>query len=608
MKRLLTVCAIVIGLLSGYVACNESIASVCFNRAIALSSPFHYGARFSPDSTPPIHTNVYSPDPHTMSATELAVYFKGKAPQSILSDRSLFMSDAFVQFAKSSAIPLAEYEARITGLYAMISKYGIGNKCVKWLCGDYCWGLEKRIRYLYREMLQEKSQRKERNEFRQQCHYVIPSAVITFAQQYDITEDSLLKTCSNAHENQLHFEFLELLEEAVTISDYYALQPENVFLDALGHSIALGIKANRQHEIAIARTWADYGWEALEVIKGMGEGLVLCAQNTTELILHPVQSLHNFVHSLGVITGYCAHAIGTTLRWYEMMERGDALLVVQEMDAVADQITAIGSACAQELANRPNREIAKQVTAIVADVFLTHKILTVGSTLCTRIGPLARDVITAIDIARSEAPMVQTADGILMQVSEETSKVGGAAAEILKSTRLALETVHAEYMAHLEIELLALRSLFDNKVKGFAEFANKYIKIDYKHILGMDFVFDSQGSANLSGFHHDLMSAIERTGVIEFANKVIYKNGFYSANLVVDGAKVPKSFFPSEWSREKVIQKICEAYNDFIKSNVIPKPRPNGKYLISGYIEEGIKIEIWITKKGKVVTAYPILK
>jgi hypothetical protein len=46
----------------------------------------------------------------------------------------------------------------------------------------------------------------------------------------------------------------------------------------------------------------------------------------------------------------------------------------------------------------------------------------------------------------------------------------------------------------------------------------------------------------------------------------------------------------------------------FTKSGVVPKPRSNGKYLISGHIKEGVQIEIWITQKGKIITAYPILK
>jgi hypothetical protein len=613
MKRLFIMCMIITGLLAGYVACNETIVSVCFNHAVESSNHFHYGARLSQIITPPAHTDCYSPDPHTMSATELAVYFKGKAPQSILSDRSLFMSDEFVQFAKSGAISLAEYEARITGLYAMISKYGIGDKCVKWLCGDYCWGLEKRIRYLYREILRKKNQREERNEFRQRCHYVIPSAVIRFAREYDIREDSLLKICSNAHEHQLHVEFLALLEEAVTISDYYSLKAnDNVFLDALGHGIALGIKANRQHEIAIARIWADYGWEVLEVIKGMGEGLLLCLQNTTELILHPVQSLRNFVHNLGAITGCCAHAIGTALRWEEMMERGDALLMISEMDAVADQITTIGSACAQELAHISNREIAKQITAIVADVVLTHKILTLGSTLCARIGPLAGDVITAIDIARSESPVLQTAEGIVMKASENVSKVGGAALEVIKNSRLALETVHAEYMAHLEVELGPLRSLFDNKVKGFAEFANKYIKIEYKHILGIEELIWQYEELlkNIKGFHHDFMNTFKNSGILEFTDQVMYEHGFYRATVLYEGKKIKDAgtFFPAEWSREKVVKKIYEAYNDFTKSGIKINPERDGKYIVNGFIEEGIEIEMHITQKGRVVTAYPILE
>lgn len=457
--------------------------------------------------------------------------------------------------------------------------------------------------------------------------YAVTQDAITFAHTYGIIEHDLTSLQGNAYEQQLHTEFLEQLTEACTISTSYALQPKNILIDAVGHGAALGMEANRLQQPETATAWANLGWKVLDIIEGVGEGLVLFAENTADMLLHPKHTLKQAVHSLGMLTGLvartCARAIGTASYWHELMEHGDGLLMAQEMDQVAQKAMAFGEYCIEKATSLEARNIAKYGTAITADIVLTHKMFVLSGTLCTRASPIIKDgmahlgnrlshirdiMSNSIEIARAESSLLQTAEGICMKASEDLSRVGGTAMEVLKNTRIVLETMHAKYMAHLEIELGALRLLFDNKVKGFAEFANKFIKIEYKHILGMDLVFDAQGRAKFSGFHHDLMNTIEKSGAIEFANKVIHKNGFYGADLIIDGMKTPKTFFPSEWPREKVIEKIYEAYHNFIKCGVIPKPRPNEKYLISGTIEEGISIEMWVTKKGKVVTAYPLLK
>lgn len=44
------------------------------------------------------------------------------------------------------------------------------------------------------------------------------------------------------------------------------------------------------------------------------------------------------------------------------------------------------------------------------------------------------------------------------------------------------------------------------------------------------------------------------------------KEGLYKADVTIHGILTPgKTFFPQHWSREKVINTIIEAYDDFIK-------------------------------------------
>jgi len=455
-------------------------------------------------------------------------------------------------------------------------------------------------------------------------NYTVDAETISVAHAYEIQEQNLTTMCGNAYEHQLHTEFLEQLGEVHTIAAYYAVSSHNLLIDAVGHSIAIGMEANRLQQPAVATTWANCGWQLLEIIEGIGEGLVQCIQNNVDMVLHPIHTLTHMVHGLKTVTGYCLRAIGTVIRWELMMERGQKLLVAREMDDVDAQITACGILCAEKLAAMPPRDIAKNVTAVAADIVLVPKMLSFGSTLCSRAAPLIEEAVVAIrdrvsrisnaiahaiETARAESPVVQTTEGMLIRMSEELNKIGGSVGEVIKDARLALEAVHAEYMAQLKTELEMLRLTCDNKIKDVANFGNKYLKPDYEHILGIELKFGRRGISQVGGFHHDFMQMMETSGVIgELANKRMYKHGFYTIDLIINGQTFSKSLFPAEWPHEKVIHKVYEAYENYIKSGRTLTFGTDGKCVIESFIEEGIKIKMCITSKAKILTAYPVLK
>lgn len=103
------------------------------------------------------------------------------------------------------------------------------------------------------------------------------------------------------------------------------------------------------------------------------------------------------------------------------------------------------------------------------------------------------------------------------------------------------------------------------------------------------------------------MNFIEQRGILKFSNKIIHDSGFYTAEIIVEGKSFQKTFFPANWSQEKVINAIYEAYNDFARRGYHYTLMPDGKYLLKGTIKEGIEIEMYVTKNGKIVTAYPRL-
>jgi SPP1 gp7 family putative phage head morphogenesis protein len=77
------------------------------------------------------------------------------------------------------------------------------------------------------------------------------------------------------------------------------------------------------------------------------------------------------------------------------------------------------------------------------------------------------------------------------------------------------------------------------------------------------------------------------------------KNGIYKAKIEIDGIEKrdQSSFFPKEWTPQKVIDSINEAYNNKVAINTA-----NTKF--RGVSKSGIKIEMYIIN-GKITTAFP---
>lgn len=221
-----------------------------------------------------------------------------------------------VKFVKT----LPEYEAEIVSLHKKLhQRSGMVNFFGYFFCGTYCKGLSDRICSLYRELKRKKEIEQEIKQRQNQLDSIyrqklkkatqgslqvaertrafektyqqpnnriyrsvsIDTIVIERAREYGITSKDLTSGCMNAYEYQLHKEFVTQLEHLTTLMDDYVVSKnKNIICDALGHSIALGIGANREHEPVFTTRLVDFGWELLEVAKGIVEGVGLGAYNT----------------------------------------------------------------------------------------------------------------------------------------------------------------------------------------------------------------------------------------------------------------------------------------------------------------------------------------
>lgn len=177
------------------------------------------------------------------------------------------------------------------------------------------------------------------------------------------------------------------------------------------------------------------------------------------------------------------------------------------------------------------------------------------------------------------------------------------------------QTAHLLIQAepHLEAiraDILTIAKQYDLTRTGLGDFSTKYIKLTYEHVLAPEFGVQRGGNVQLKGFHHDMNGAIEQSSIITLVEKTEPDQfGCYAGRPVFNGQILDiKTFFPQSWSREKVISKIYEAYDNFKASGAIPTKNPRGTYKFTAHTNEGIKIEFDITKNGVVNTCYPVIE
>ncbi len=96
---------------------------------------------------------------------------------------------------------------------------------------------------------------------------------------------------------------------------------------------------------------------------------------------------------------------------------------------------------------------------------------------------------------------------------------------------------------------------------------------------------------------------------VSFINKEFNEHNCYIAELIVDNnLRVPnRTFFPAEWSPEKVISKIQEAYSNFQEGETKIPHNYKGRYIVRGFTKEGMEIEMILNIDAEMKTAYPII-
>lgn len=553
---------------------------------------------FAPNSS-----SVGFPDLSTYSMNDLKNYFTncGYTEKQILSQTALYMSDEFVTLAKT----YSDYQTTIQSLYKKIHSMSFLSRIWHTITGDYWPGLEKRIASLYTEIHSNKTPHP---------HKIINTPSVQHSNSYN--QQQLIRALESRHNQESIVEVLEKNTRSIfNQGEWSNCMFDNRIEDTIDTSLDILRTTSNVYEFIFHTAFVDH--LLCEVQEPALSDKPTLLERSPQLL---AQALTTFVKNLNPITqakNTCEFIINTA-HFVADATFGKIYLSKQQYKNRIDNFWSTCEALSpSNLAQLEAEQWVDLVAQVAADcVFFGGigkavsylKEIGAVSKAQQQASRIAQKLKNAIDASLAERPLIATVEGYIFRATNEMKQFGGTAKEIITDSKTLLESACNGLLADLEKEMEYLRLACDNKVKGFAEFSNKFLKPDYEHILGIDLYFSKRGIPQIGGFHHDFMQSIERSGIFKFTDKVVHESGFYSAKLCNGENLIKKiTFFPSHWPRRHVIDKIYESYNNFITAGLKAKFE-KGKYIVKSATNKGVEIEMYITTKGHIVTAYPTLK
>jgi len=174
---------------------------------------------------------------------------------------------------------------------------------------------------------------------------------------------------------------------------------------------------------------------------------------------------------------------------------------------------------------------------------------------------------------------------------------------------------------NLNLEIEQLHTIFKDKHTGLPEFNSKnpYLTMQIRHIFYPSLQpqfnnnYQTINRFVLNGFHHDEYGSLEKSGLFKFVTKTYGKSAFGAEECFIAttdwGNEIIcnelKTFFPSNWSREKTTQVIFEAAQHRIEEIIMKNPLQR-KFECLG--PNNLIIEIIFNQQNTIISAYPSKK
>lgn len=300
-------------------------------------------------------------------------------------------------------------------------------------------------------------------------------------------------------------------------------------------------------------------------------------------------------------------------------------LIEQEIEASRlmfaacnDALAQIGRYYKEHTVPEITTTIFKHGASFAIDGLIFHRLGAFFENVATKATMVVEDLWRSKSAIEIELLLAQTPEGFNLKLCSEFSKKYKPAAAAEDFARKAAAKDSSQVIAKYERYIQTMR-LRIPKLEKYLEQQLSHIKdplftkAKLKHLFGVEKLVKERLSgkfdAKYSGYHHDKGWKLVQTGKIKFLSdpQVCTKTGAVMvAELTIEGEVIKnKTFFPPEWSRHYVIDKIVEASKNTIKDSA----KEGVTCLeIKGVTKEGLEILLVIRKEDKfLITAYPVI-
>jgi hypothetical protein len=426
----------------------------------------------------------------------------------------------------------------------------------------------------------------------------------------------------------LHKEIIEAIDGTASVINKYPTSEVKRFAwQALQCAQAAG-QCNRLGSIDRGFHMSDLAHNLLSFARIYGsavaEGAWAGVCRFFHSVFHPIQSAQELAQSAGLVAKSVARVVyGLGELGYLKTENPDKFLT--RLKEIKDTLTDFKGSLQNKLESTSPPEAVKEIVALATGVILpgacfkaikpllnAAKSQQISTRVASSLKKLACEEKTELLLHSPEGVIVTEAlqgVGATMHKQQITASavpqavpvpVRGCGLPCGSQKHYFIPDSIASCVPSAQ-ELAALELCYNNKIKGFAGIGNNLVTFAFDHILAPSIECLKKGM-KLTGFHHDSLGKMQKSGVITFTDVIIMRDGTYRAKWWYKGQSKTSSFFPQQWDRKKVMDKIVEAYNSCSSHEL----QPNGNWLRQGVTSEGIKVEIMIAKDGKIISAYPI--
>lgn len=500
-----------------------------------------------------------------------------------------------------------------------------------------------------------------------QWTYACDHQLSQYLNKLDIDPSALSYFESNAIQEQLIKENIQILNHAAENQSCFEARPylDSAALtatNAINHIQAGNyVEAHALTDLAYALQEFAHGFAEQST-----HATVQGAKSYGNLCLHPIESCRNIAKGIGHVLGIMLKEFAylqTTRCGTDCRElTGWATQYKQEREAL---INALGDELQELFKDGASRGCGRLVGQVLVDWFiaprfigkvnkfavnpLTRKTFDVLGKIATKTSGKMKPLFLNINIERATADqlsamsktfkkefdqyatyvekvagkpvskeqLLRSIGGVNNAVSEGVQAFDGAV-EYAVNKGQALNQKTADKVIkkipyYIQTQRLRIEKLEKYLATQLSKIQNPiFTKAKLKHIFGIDklvkeFKSGKLGNAEYSGYHHDRGWKLMNEGKVKFkTEKIVYPNGVvYVEKVCVEGVEldVAKTFFPPEWYRQQVIDKIIEA-----SQNIIWQAEKKGvRQAFKGQTKEGIIIKMVIDNGETLITAFPVL-